>query len=273
MPVLPYASYLRVYEPLEAVSQGVTAAMRADLESLSDVPATLVIEQATLLQRAVSSSGLGQDVDNAGTYVIRVSGRSFYCPADVPLRSWLSLTSLLDDLGGSNLALLFPAESLAVADERFLSWRRAHPEAIPHVRQATWGIPRTWFTMVVPAEREQYDAGGLQSLRYRAKILDARTRITGALEVLESVLDQADLLEELQDLAGWLESFSSAGWVELDYAGIVSCFGAGLDEDHSAAEIQHALEALRRADWAAAGEAYRAFESRWRSINAYERAN
>ncbi|MDQ3308088.1 MAG: hypothetical protein M3499_07000 [Actinomycetota bacterium] len=271
--MLPYASYLRVYEPLAALSPGAQAALRRDGEAAADVPATLVIEQATVLQRTMRASGPHLDVDQAGTYVIRVSGRSFYCPADMPLRSWLSLTSLLESLGGSNVALLFPAESLAVADETFLSWRRAHPEAVPHVRQVTWGIPRTWFTLVAPEERDPYDAGGFESLRYRAKVLDARRRVMSALDVLEKVLDEADLLEEMQDLAGWLHAFDPAGWLELDYAGIARCFTAGLDDDHSALDIHRALRALRRGDWTTAGAAYRAFEARWRVINAYERVN
>jgi len=269
--MLPYASYLRVYEPLAALGAGAQAAMRRDVAA--DVPATLVIEQATVLQRAMCSSGPHLDVDQAGAYVIRVSGLSFYCPADMPLRSWLSLTSLLDSLGGSNVALLFPAESLAVVDDTFLAWRRAHPEAVPHVRQVTWGIPRTWFTLVAPEERDPYDAGGFESLRYRTKIRDARRRVVSALGVLEKVLDEADLREEMQDLAGWLQAFDPAGWLELDYAGIARCFTAGLDDDHSALDIHRALGALRRGDWATAGAAHRTFEARWRIINAYERVN
>jgi hypothetical protein len=247
--------------------------MRPDVEASTDVPTTVVIEQTTVLQRALSSSGLNLDVDRAGTYVLRISGRSFYCPAEMPLRSWLSLTSLLDSLGGSNVALLFPAESLAVADEKFLSWRRAHPEAVPHVRQATWGIPRAWFTLVAPEEREPYDAGGFDSIRYRAKIVDARRRVMSALDVLERVLDEADLLQEMQELSGWLQAFHPAGWLELDYAGIARCFRAGLGDDHSARDIQRALDALDQGDWAAAGEGYQAFEARWRVINAFERVN
>ena len=273
MHMLPYASYLRVYEPLAALSPSAQASMRRDAASSTDVSATLVKEQATVLQRAVSSSGLNLDVDPPGTYVIRISGRSFYCPSDMPLRSWLSLTSLLESLGGSNVALLFPAKSLAVADERFLAWRRAHPEAVPHVRQVTWGIPRTWFTLVAPEERESYDAGGFDSLRYRTKMVDATRRVRSALNVLERTLDEADLLEEMQDLAEWLQAFDPTGWLELDYAGVARCFRGGLGDDHSARDIQRALDALDRGDWAAAGEGYRAFEARWRVINAFERVN
>ncbi len=270
--MLPYASYLRIYEPLTALSPSAREAIQSAPQPSTDVSATLVMEQTTVLKRAMSSSSPVLDEDPAGTYVIRVGGRSFYCPSDMPLRSWLSLTSLVNNLGGSNVALLFPGDSLVVADEKFLSWRRAHPDAVPHVRQATWGVPRTWFTLVAPEERRTYDAGGFKSIRYRTRILDASSRITSTLEVLENVLDEEDLLEEVNDLVGWLEAFSSASWVELDYAGIARCLGS-LGDDHSAGDIHESLEALSRGDWAAAGDAYRRFEARWRLVNAFERVN
>ncbi len=272
--MLPYASYLRVYEPLAALSEAARAAIGDDVESSSDGTATLVDEQTTVLQRAMTSSTISLDVDKgSGTYVLQVDGHSFYCPADMPLRAWLSLTALVDSLGDANVALLFPAESLAIADANFLTWRRDHPRAVPHVRQATWSVPRTWFTLVSPAEREVYDAGGFDSLRYRARIVDARRRVSRTLAVLEKVLDEAELLEELQELAEWLQAFSPASWVEVDYAGVARCFGPELADDHSADDIRNALRALRDGDWGAAGEAYRGFESRWRVINSFERAN
>jgi hypothetical protein len=49
--------------------------------------------------------------------------------------------------------------------------------------------------------------------------------------------------------------------------------GPGLREDRSARDVHVALRALQRGDLAAAGEAYRRFEDRWRVVSAYERAN
>lgn len=273
-PVLPYASYLRVYEPLSALSAAAREAIAHDLDSAVDPAATLMNEQTTVLNRTVASAAIG--VDNEHTYapyVLRLAGRFYYCPADMQLRSWLSLTSLIDNVSDVNVQLLLPPESVTVVDEVFLSWRRAHPEAVPHVRQTTWGVPRTWFVLVTDDERELYDAGGSSSIRYRARITDARQRVERAQRVLHQVIDESDLREEMQDLACWLDAFDAASWVELDYAGVAQYLEDELEEDRSAADIHRVLKALGAADWAAAGESYRRFESRWRVVNAHERAN
>ncbi len=272
--MLPYSSYLRVYEPLTALGLAAREALAHDLDSAVDPTATLVTEQTTVLNRTVSSAVIGVDNDHTyAAYVLRLDGRSYYCPADMPLRSWLSLTSLIDSVGDVNMQLLLPPESIAVADEGFLAWRRAHPEAVPHVRQTTWGVPRTWFVLVADDEREVYDAGKFASIRYRARIADARSRVEAAQQILHRVIDGSDLRREMHDLASWLDAFDGASWVELDYAGVSQHLDGDLEEDESAGEIHRALSALRAGDWAAAGESYRCFEGRWRVVNAYERAN
>lgn len=272
--MLPYASYLRVYEPLAALDRGTRESLRDGQPASTDTTSTLTSEQTTVLKRAVSSGALGVDGDQvAGTYVMAVAGRSFYCPSDMPLRSWLSLTALVDSLGNANVQLLFPPESIAVADEDFLSWRRQNPQAVPHIRQTTWGVPRTWFLLVRDAERELYAAGACDSIRYRAKVIDARRRIATAHSVLEQTIDDADLLIELLDLGEWLDSFDPAGWVEIDYAGVAQYLGDELADDHSADEVHRALTALRHGDWTTAGSTYRVFQERWRAVNGFERAN
>lgn len=271
--VLPYASYLRVYEPLSALSNATREALAHELETVSDPVTTWVSEQTAVLNRTVASPAIGvHDGHSYAPYVLRLSGRSYYCPADMPLRSWLSLTSLIDNVGDVNVQLLFPPESIAGADETFLSWRRAHPEAVPHVRQTTWGVPRTWFVLVTAKERELYDAGAFISIRYRTPVVEARRRLAGAATVLE-VIDESDLMEELADLGHWLESFDDGSWLEVDYAGVAQYLGEDIDADCSADDVQEALRCLRTSDWSRAGEAYRRFEARWRAVNAHERAN
>ena len=276
--VLPYPSYLRVYEPRAALaaSGGERAAVDSGgrHEATTAGAVTVAAEQETSLSRAVASSALPIDTGPlAGCYVLRRERRSYYCPVDFPLRSWLSFTSLVESVGSPTASLLFTAESLATADEEFLRWRRDHPRAVPHIRQTTWGIPRTWFVLVTEEERESYDAGGLTTVRYRARITDARRRVARAHAIVSRTLDEAELLDELVDLGSWLEAFHPASWVELDYAGVARLLGTALNGDSSARDISTALRALQQGDFAAAGACYRAFEERWRAVNAYERAN
>lgn len=272
--VLPYPSYLRVYEPLSAVGEAVREWLGAPEHDRLDSIGTLRAEQQTMLRRTVLATSLAVDENQpAGVYALRREGRLHVCPVDMPLRSWLSLTSLVDNRADPSLNILVPAGSLAVADAAFLRWRRDHPQAVPHIQQVTWGVPRTWFVLVADDERELYDAGDFASLRYRAHMVDARRRLSSARRILAEVVDDADLLDELTRLAAWLEAFDDASWVELDYAGIARLLAAELRDDHSARDISRALRALRTGDYAAAASAYRLFEHRWRAVSAYERAN
>lgn len=272
--MLPYLSYLRVYEPLHALGAATQAHLAEDLGATAETGFTWATEQESALSRAVNSPGLVVEPDQVpGSYVLRRGGHSFYCPTDVPLRSWLSLSSLVEDVGGATAHLWFSADSLANADAAYAQWRRDHPSDVPHIRQTTWGIPRTWFVLVVEDERESYEVAGRSSVRYRATFTDARRRLDSAHSVLRRVIDETDLIEELTDLADWLGAFDPGSWLELDYAGIASLLGDELPSDASARDIHRALAALRTGDFATAGAAYRAFEERWRVVNAFERAN
>lgn len=269
--MLPYVSYLRVYEPLRAL--GEAALDYVPGPSGAGVAQTSVAdEQRTVLTRTVGASPAATPTETTG-YLLGRDGRRYVCPADLPLRSWLSLTSLGDSIGPAAMTLLMPATSLATADQEFLHWRREHPQAVPHIRQATWGVPRTWFLLVAEDEREAYVAQAVRSVRFRARLADARQRLAAALQVLHRVMDDDDLHDELADLGRWLSAFHDDSWLELDYAGVSRLLGDALADDRSAAEIRAALAALRKGDFAAAGASYRRFEERWRTVNAYERAN
>lgn len=272
--VLSYPSYLRVYEPVTAVSGALREWLRGvDRDQLDSID-TLAAEQQAVLRRTVTPTTLAVDRQElVEAYVLRREGRLHVCPIDMPLRSWLSLASLVDDIASPSLNMLVPAASLAVADEAFLRWRRDHPQAVPHIRQVTWGVPRTWFAVVADDERESYDAGGFTSIRYRARMVDARRRVASAHRILDEVVDDVELLDELTRLAAWLRAFDDASWVELDYAGVARLLGAELRDDHSARDISRALRGLRSSDYPAAATAYRSFERRWRAVSAYERAN
>jgi hypothetical protein len=272
--VLPYPSYLRVYEPVAAL-RGADQDWLRDVEiSQHDSVGTLTAEQQTVLRWTVMSTASTRNDDGrTWAYVLNRGGKAHICPVDMSLRSWLSLTSLVDDVADPSLNMLVPAASFAVADEAFLRWRRDHPQAVAHIQQVTWGVPRTWFAMVADDERELYDAGGLTSVRYRTRLVDAGRRLSSAHRILSDVVDDVELLDDLIRLSTWLDAFDDASWVELDYAGVARLLGSELRDDHSARDISRALRALRASDYSTAATAYRCFEQRWRAVGAYERAN
>jgi hypothetical protein len=272
--VLPYASYLRVYEPLYALAPELRESLTAGETAVRDSSVTLAAEQRTVLTRAVTAAAISIEPGRqSDVYVMRREGRTFFCPVDMPLRSWLSMTSLIDAIGGTAAGAIVSAETLALADEGFLRWRRDNPQAVPHIRQVTWGVPRTWFTLVVEDERTGYTDATIASVRYRARILDARRRVAYAHRTLRKAIDDSALLGELGGLGSWLAAFHHDSWVEVDYAGVAQLLGQRLAEDHSARDIHQALDALGRGDLVAAGTAYRSFEERWRVVGAFARAN
>jgi hypothetical protein len=269
--VLPYASYLRVYEPLDALSDEIRTGLAERTGARTGV--TLQTEQELAMSMVVGPPGSVRDKVAIDAYTMRRDGHDYFCPVDLSLRSWLSLTSLVESMGDAAVGVILPQAGRTLAGEEFLRWRQENPTAVPHIRQTTWGVPRTWFVMVVEDERETYDAGSARSVRYRARMADARRRMAAANRLLRSVIDDIELIDELTSLGDWLDSFDIDSWLELDYAGIAGFLGDQLASDQSARDIHRALDALRREDYAAAGESYRSFEERWRTVNAFERAN
>ncbi len=92
----------------------------------------------------------------------------------------------------------------------------------------------------------------------------AKKRAETALQVLRrSAL--SPLVDLVQDLAQWLQSFHPSSFLELDYAGVSSLFTWDeLDNDHSGREIQEAVEAIARpGGMARAAELYQGVAMRW----------
>jgi len=271
--LLPYTSYLRMYEPAEGSSAGEPSAGHGDpVETVATL--TLSREQHAVLTRTFAPVAPPRANDDlAGCYLMSRGGARFVCPVDLALRSWLAIASFGEDTDTMTRSLFLARDYLEFAEREYDGWREAHPAAAAHIRQATWGVPRTWFLLVAPEERELYDLEGLQSVRFRTPVTEARRRLLSAFTVLNATIDDAELLEELSDLGRWLASFSDECWLELDYAGVAGLLEAKLADDRSADEITTALRAIGRRDFATAGETYRHFVERWRAVTALERAS
>jgi hypothetical protein len=271
--LLPYASYLRIYEPAEggfAVDQG---AGHGD-PTATVATVTLSREQHAVLTRAFAPAAPPRVTDDlAGCYLMSSGGVQYVCPVDLALRCWLAIASFGEEADTVTGSLFLARDYLAFTEREYEVWREAHPAAVAHIRQATWGVPRTWFLLVAPEERELYDLEGQQSVRFRTPVAEAQRRLLSAFTVLNATIDDVDLLEELSDLGRWLAAFSDGCWLELDYAGVAYLLGAELVEDRSADEITTALRAIGRRDFATAGETYRQFVERWRVVTALERAS
>ncbi|MEU3184745.1 hypothetical protein ABZ707_11125 [Streptomyces sp. NPDC006923] len=272
--VVPYASYLRVYEPLAAFPEperghwaryarrGRTPTAQDELRrSLADLLPTPPVPVPVH--------------ESADAFVTEVDGVVCVCPWRTRLRGWLALEELGNVLPTPLLDVVLPpvVRGQAVAD--YERWRDRNPDARPWIRTAVWQVPVRWFALFSDDERE-YEAGGpgVPVLRYRTPMVQARRRLARALKTLRDTVDDGPLITGLVDVGRWLEEFHPRSLVELDYGGLVHALsGAQLAEDRSAADVAAGIAALRDGDGEGAGEAYGRLMERWRAVSDRQFAN
>ncbi|MEV6616569.1 hypothetical protein AB0N31_22450 [Streptomyces sp. NPDC051051] len=273
--IVPYAAYLRVYEPLAAFpeperSHWARYARRPDLPTYQD-------ELRRSLADLLPTPPVAVPVHESGdAFVTDVDGVVCVCPWRTRLRGWQALEELGGELPGPVLDAVLPPLVRLQAAQDYERWLGRNPDARPWIRTATWQIPLHWFVLLSDEERE-YDKGTAEQapvLRYRTPMVQARRRVARGLRALRDAMDEGPLIDGLVDVGRWLEEFHPRSLVELDYGGLVHALPAGdLEDDHSAADVAAGIAALRRGDGPAAGEAYTRLAERWRSVRDRRSAN
>ncbi|MER5493249.1 hypothetical protein ACSMX9_15240 [Streptomyces sp. LE64] len=278
--IVPYASYLRVYEPLAAFPQPERGhweryARRGDRPSYQD-------ELRRSLTDLVSTPPVAVPVhESRDAFVVEVDGVVCVCPWRTRLRGWQALDEL--ESGGRLPpavldAVVPPVVRRENADD-YERWRAANPDARPWIRSATWQVPLVWFVLVADEEREHRPPGarpegaaGAEAppaslVRYRTPMVEARRRVARGLKTLRTAWGEGPFIDGLTEVGRWLEEFHPRSWVELDYGGLVHTVPAEeLAADRSAADVAEGLEALGRGDGVVAGEAYGRLAERWRKV-------
>lgn len=273
--VVPYAAYLRVYEPLAAFpeperSHWARYARRPDRPSYQD---ELRRSLADLLPTPPIPVPVHESSD---AFVLDVDGVVCVCPWRTRLRGWQALGDLAEELPPPVLDAVLPPVVRNQAAQDYERWLARNPDARPWIRTATWQIPLNWFVLVSDEERRYEEGAGEvpPMLRYRTPMVQARRRVARALRTLKDTIEEGPLIDGLVDVGRWLEEFHPRSLVELDYGGLVHAVPAGqLADDHSAADVADGIEALRRGDGMAAGEAYGRLVERWRSVRDRRSAN
>ncbi|MGW2933601.1 hypothetical protein ACWDA7_17470 [Streptomyces sp. NPDC001156] len=273
--IVPYASYLRVYEPLAAFpeperGQWERYARRPDRPSYQD-------ELRRSLADLLPTPPVPVPVHESGdAFVTEVDGAPYICPWRTRLRGWQALGELAEELPGPVLDAVLPPVVRRQATQDYERWLEDNPDARPWIRTATWQVPLNWFVLVSDDER-RYEKGTGEvppMLRYRTPMVQARRRTARALRTLKEAIDEGPLIDGLVDVGRWLEEFHPRSLVELDYGGLVHVLPAAeLDGDHSAADVAEGIEALRLGDGPTAGEAYGRLVERWRAVRDRRSAN
>lgn len=271
---VPYAAYLRVYEPLAAFPEPERAhwaryARKPGRPSYQDELRRSLADLLPVPPVAVPVH------ESADAFVIEAGGVVCVCPWRTRLRGWQALAAVEGQLPRPLLEAALPEVVRAQAAQDYERWRSRNPDARPWIRTATWEVPLSWFVLVADEER-RYEKGTAEApplLRYRTPMVQARRRVARGLRALRDAVDGA-LVDSVIEVGRWLEEFHPRSVVELDYGGLVHTLAAGhLEDDHSAADVAAGLEALRRGDGEAAGEAYGRLAQRWRAVRERRSAN
>ncbi|MGW7453345.1 hypothetical protein [Streptomyces sp. NPDC054787] len=262
-PAVPYASYLRVYEPLTAFPEPERAHW-ADYARRGVCP-TAQDELRRSLRDVVRVPVVGVPAhESADAFTAEVDGTLLVCPWRTRLRGWLALQELAESFPRPVLDAALPPALRRRAAEDYERWRERNPDARPWIRTGVWQIPLRWFVLVADEERD-YVPG--ERLRYRTPMVQARRRLARALRTLREAEGYGMLAEGLVEVGSWLEEFHPRSMVELDYGGLLHALPADrLAADRSAGDLAAGLAALRAGDPARASEVYGDLAERWRAV-------
>ncbi|ALO09852.1 hypothetical protein AQF52_4258 [Streptomyces venezuelae] len=282
--LVPYASYLRVYEPLAAFPEpershwaryarrprtpGAQEELRRSLADLLPTPPVPVPVQ-----------------ESGEAFVAHLDGVVVICPWRTRLRSWLAVEELVADGYPEPVldAMLPPVVRSQIAGD-YERWLSGNPDARPWIRTAVWQVPLRWFALFgdedrryepgVPAAEGGTEPGRAPVLLYRTTMAQARRRLARALRALRESIEEGPMTEGLVDVGRWLEEFHPRALVELDFGGLVHAVAEEwLAAERSAAEMAEGIAALRAGDGERAGEVYGRLAERWRVVRDLRGAN
>ncbi|SFD14895.1 hypothetical protein [Streptomyces aidingensis] len=288
MAQVPYASYLRVYEPLAAFSEPERSHWAAYARRGRFPDAQEEIRRA-LAGLAATPPLAAPERESADAFVLSVHGVLCVCPWRTRLRAWQALGEAGHwMMPESVLDTALPRTVREGALAEYETWREANPDARPWIRSALWHVPVRWFVLFADAERQFRKPGepppaegpaeekpGAEKpagperplLRYRTPMVQARRRLARGLRTVRRELPQGPLAEALVEVGKWLEEFHPRSLVELDYGGLVHTIPPeDLAADRSAEETAAALAALAEGDMDRANQIYEGLTDRWLSV-------
>ena len=286
---MPYAAYLRIYEPVSAFHEPDRSRWVAYADS-STRPRrrdSLAVEHAEALRRAITTPHAAvPERESEHAYVRRADGLTYVCPWQTRLRCLLAYGQMRSESDAGLPEPGLPGPGLAGPG-------LAGPARL-HILASTWTVPLIWFVPFAPAERwlslgegrsraaGPATASAIRALVYTTPMARARRRVARGLAALrhlpagsgDPLLEPARAVGDLAEVGRWLEDFHPYSLVELDYGGLVHLVSDdALCGDQSVAEIRAAIDGAARGEYELAVAMYMRARDRWRAFAAFEQAN
>jgi hypothetical protein len=218
--------------------------------------------------------GMLHESSRDDAFVREVEGTRYVCPRYPRLRMLEGLIAFRNAYQGPTASMLVPQST---ADRALRELDRMHdrrPGARSHILTSPFYVPLRWFAAFEPSERELVEEEGRLTIRYRAPVSAAVSRLRHAVDVLDSAGFDSTIVDQVVGVLEWMEDFPPDALVELDYGSVASLFSRGdLVLDETAAEVAASLEALEDGDMEEAGERYAAAASRWAHAQSLSFAN
>jgi hypothetical protein len=207
-------------------------------------------------------------------FVIESDGVRYVCPRTPRLRMLEGLIAFHKAYVGPTASVLVP-EPVADRAARELDMLHTRaPGTRSHILTAPFFVPLRWFAAFRPEDRELAQTADGLTIRYRTRLGDAIRRLEHAADVVEAVGFEDAVVEQVRDVARWLNPFPSDAIVELDYGGTAALFTDGeLALDESAADVRGSVSALEKGDFEGAGELYARAARRWERGQVLANAN
>ncbi len=277
--MLPYAAYLRVYEPLAAFSEPdrVRWARYAESAERPRRATALDAEHAQALRRLAAVPPVvvppGESLD---AYIRRDEwGGTYVCPWETRLRSWVAFDRFCETAPAGMTRSTVPDEVAGRAAGDFERWKQGRTTLRTYILSSTWHVPLAWFVPFAAPER-WLGLGDTpaRTLIYVTSMAQARQRVVRAITVVRTALGDAQAFGRVEELAHWLAGFHPRSLVELDYGGLVHLLSdQALCTDQSVAEVSVALAGMEQGEVELTVAMHSRLRARWRSVQALESAN
>lgn len=264
------SAYLRLFQPLDGFEREeqlhwerwlVTGRVREGRARFADRP--------TETGAGLLAPG-GQETADVRVF----DGRTYLAPHRMRLRVLRSIAEPAEEPIAELWPLVVTKKEARRARRELGRLHRRDPHAVPFVMQSAWHVPLRWFVLFRPEERTIADDElGRLRLRYRTSMRRAMRRIENVMQPLRRS-DMAQLGELLVDLHQWIATFDPRSIVELDYGELSDLMSWDeMDDDHSAEQMQRALDALAKHEPAESAEVYQSVLVRWAEFRSRELLN